>query len=139
MRWKGNVVEVEVALEAEEALHDLREVPTNDAAAGKCFRKPAQPAQGCEGRVFGIVNEVAPVLMLIRPATAEDAWHTGAAVAEDALQLAPMRRSVFEELRTRFDDLPPAGVDHDKEVEMVFHDGLGAESWLNEPLNLSAE
>ena len=38
---KGDVVEVKVALEAEEALHDLREVPTNDAAAGECLGKPA--------------------------------------------------------------------------------------------------
>jgi hypothetical protein len=27
-------------------------------------------------------------------------------------------------VRTRLDDLPPAGVDHDEEVELVFHGGV---------------
>lgn len=134
-----DVVEVKVALESEQSLHDLSEVPTNDAAAGESLRKPAQPAQGGKGGVLWIVNEVAPVLMLVRPATAEDAGNAGAAVAEDALQLATMRRGMLEKLRTRFDDLPPAGVDHDEEVKMVFHDDSGSEGWLDEPLDLLAE
>ena len=78
-------------------------------------------------------------MMFIRPTAAENAWHAGAAVAKDAFELATMRRGVLEKLRTCFDDLPPTGVDHDEEVEMVFHTALGTESWLDEALDFLAK
>lgn len=85
------------------------------------------------------MDKVAPVMMLVRPATAENTGHAGATVAKDTFELATMWRCILQKLRTRFDDLPPAGVDHDEEVEMVFHNTLGAKNWLDDALDFLPE
>src|SRR5437016_1714812 len=78
-----NIVKVEITAKVQLSLDELREPTPENAAAGHARREPAQRSQRFEGRVFWIINEVAPVPMIRRPAPRKDRWHTSRAISED--------------------------------------------------------
>ncbi len=117
---EGHVVEVEVALEAKQALDRLGEDVPHPPATGDEARYPAQRRQAAEWRVLRIIDKIAPVAVRGRPGAGEDGGDASGAVAEDGAQRTAMRRDVFHEGIVA-DDFPAAGIDKQKQGEAFFH------------------
>ena len=82
--------------------------------------KPLQWLQHFERRVLRVINEVAPVAMLIRPASGKNGRHARRTIAKDGVEPSPIRRNSFAE-GILFDDFPSAGVNEDEQGKNCFH------------------
>jgi len=85
-------------------------------------------AQNVEGRVCGIINEIAPVPVLAGPASGKDRRHTRRAVAKHGGETFSQGRHRGKK-RIIFDDFPTASVDKNKQRQNRFHKAL----WLGTP------
>src|SRR5690349_17560333 len=119
--FERDVIEIEVSAKLE--LHPdkpAQPAPENAAARDRLWQ-PAERTQRLKRRLAGIVNEVTPVAMFVRPATRKDGGYTRRAVAEDRLEPFAMRRDAAGE-RVVPDDLPAAGIDEYEQWQNAFHD-----------------
>src|SRR5437879_1127997 len=70
--------------------------------------------------MFRVIDEIAPVAVLHRPAAGKDRRHAGGTVAEDRFQPPTVGRKSLREWVVLY-DLPPAGVDKNKQWQDSFH------------------
>ena len=111
LEW--HVVEVEVALKLHDLLHGLAESAAEDAAAGQGVRQPPEAPEPVKGRILRVVNEVAPVVVFIRPSSRQNRWNAGRTVAKDRVEpFADGQQVVAKPVAGEY--LKPHGVDHDE-------------------------
>ena len=118
--FERNVVEIEVAAKPQLDFHELRQPAPENAPAGDRLRQPLQEPQLLERRMLRVVDEVAPVAMLVRPASGKNGRHAGRTVTEDGFEpFAPRRHIAHEGIVP--DDFPSAGIDEDEQRQHGFH------------------
>src|SRR5262249_14915768 len=83
-------------------------------------RQPAEAPKPFERRTGRVINEIAPVAMLRRPAPGKDRWNAGGAVTENGGQSLAQRREVSAK-GIVFNNLPPAGINEHEERQNRFH------------------
>src|SRR5690242_10996867 len=75
--FEGNIVEIEITAKVQVNFDEFRKPATENSSAGQLLRQPLQRTQRSKGRMLRVINKIAPVPMLDRPATGKDGWHTG--------------------------------------------------------------
>ena len=118
LEW--DVIKIEVAAEIQLAFDRLGEQAANDPTAGQCFWQPAQRTKTLKRRILRVVNEVAPIAMLHRPATRKNARHACGTVTKNRLEPVAIGRERFGE-RIVLHDFPTARIHHDENGQDVFH------------------
>src|SRR6185295_5317767 len=80
--FEWDVIEVEIPLKPQSSFGAFREPAPEDSPRGYLARKPSQRPQAGKGRALRIMNEIAPIPMLNRPAPRKNRWHASRTVAE---------------------------------------------------------
>src|SRR4030088_2072605 len=69
--FERNIIQIEITPEIKMDFDEPRKPAPENPAAGYLLRQPAQRAQGFERGIFRVIDKIAPVSMLHRPAPGE--------------------------------------------------------------------
>jgi len=117
---KRDVVEIEVTAKVKPGFYQLAQPAPKNSATRHSRRQKTQRTQKAEWRMFRIINEVAPVAMLVWPRARDNRGNARGAVTEHRGEPPPVRRQRPREWVV-LDDFPPARIDENKYGQNRLH------------------